>query len=354
MPKKLLVGLGSLILVSLLLEFGFRALESPLAVDQQKLAHMRAFVCDGDLGWYSPHPYTAYIKPINTFGFNDLEWKWERTPGVPRVLCTGGSTTEGGNSLGRLGAFPFFLENELEQRCGHDFEVYNAGMSSWTSAEELVAWFLLLQELQPDLLVIHSGINDCEPRAWPGFWPDYRHYRRPLCTPCFSPERRFLTRWSDLFAWIQASRTIPDITTLTRTPLDGPTEFFRTGKLDPATARSFRRNIEAIGDSARARGARVLLMTVPLRPADGESAQHEGHFIAGVAEHNEILRDLARTKGWMLADAARMDELDRARRDALFVTLAHVTPEGNQMKAGFIVESLAQDWPPELGSCSGR
>jgi len=354
MSKKLLVGLGSLFLAPLLLELGFRALETPLGIDKKGLEHTRAYVCDGNLGWYAPHPYTSYIKPINTFGFNDVEWKVERTPGVPRILCMGGSTTEGGNSLGRVGAYPYFLGQELEKRCGHPFEVYNAGMSSWTSAEMLVSWFLLLEDLRPDVLVLHEAVNDCEPRTWPGYWPDYRHYRHSLNPPCFRAEHRFLTRWSDLYAWMQLSRDVLDIAQLTRYPLNGTTEFVRTGKMDPATAHSFRRNIEAIGDNAQAHGIRVLLMTMPVWPQTPENALNEGHYFAGVPEHNAILRDLAREKGWLLADAASIDDLDRERRKSLFVTIVHLTPEGNQLKADYILQALERDWPPALGSCAGR
>lgn len=354
MSKKLLVGLGSLCLTPLLLELGFRALEGPLGIDEKGLENTRAYVCDGSFGWYAPHPYTSYIKPINKFGFNDLEWKVERTPGVPRILCMGGSTTEGGNSLGRVGAYPHFLEQELEKRCGRPFEVYNAGMSSWTSAEMLVSWFLLLQDLKPDVLVLHEAVNDCEPRTWPGYWPDYRHYRHSLNKPCFRAEHRFLTRWSDLYAWMQLSRDSFDIAQLTRNPLNGTTEFARTGKMDPATANSFRRNIAAIGDSAQAQGIRVLLMTMPSWPQTPERARNEGHYFAGMPEHNAILRDLAREKGWLLADAAAIDDLERERRASLFVTIVHLTPEGNQLKAGYILEALERDWPPALGNLAGR
>lgn len=354
MPKKLFVGLGSLLLAPIVLELGFRALESPLGIDKQRLAHMRGYVCDGDLGWYQPHPYCVFTKKVNSYGFNDVEWNVERTPGVPRIVCIGGSTTEGGNSSGRTGAFPYMVEQALEKRCGHDFEVLNAGMSYWNSAELLTSWFLLLQDFHPDLLVIEAGINDCEPRAWPGFLPDYRHFRRPLRTPSFSLERVLLTRWSDLFTWVQSRANVVDIAEVTRFPLTGPTEYQRTGEMDLSTARSFRRNIEAIGENATAHGVRVMLMTCPLQPPTEETLRQAGHYFVGVPQHNEILRELAGEHGWMLADAAKIDELDHDRRASLFVSIAHVIPEGNQLKAGYILGALANDWPPELGDCAGR
>jgi hypothetical protein len=354
MPKKLLVGLGCLLGLPVVFELCFRMLESPLGIDRQRLEHKRAYVCDGDLGWFRPHPYFVFTKEVNSFGFNDAEWKRERTPGLPRILCLGGSTTEGGNSMGLLGSYPHFLEEKLEKRCGHDFEVLNAGMAHWNSAELLTCWFLLLQDLKPDVLVINAGVNDCEPRVWPGFEVDYRHYRRPIRMPAFSLERQLLTRWSDFFAWFDSRAYILDVAEVSRLPLDGPTEYQRTGVMDPATARSFRRNVEAIGDNAEAHGVRVMLMTEPLQPPNEDTLRNSGHYFAGTPQHNEILRELSRGKGWMLTDAARMDELDLERRKSLFVTIAHVTPEGNQMKADYILDALAKDWPPQLGDCAGR
>ena len=39
----------------------------------------------------------------------------------------------------------------------------------------------MVEELASALVavVIHESVNDVEPRNWPGFHPDYSHYRRP-------------------------------------------------------------------------------------------------------------------------------------------------------------------------------
>jgi len=63
---------------------------------------------------------------------------------------------------------------------------------------------------------------------------------------------------------------------------------------------------------------------------------------------------LARDHGWMLADAARIDELDQDRCMRLFISIAQLIPEGNQLKADHVVDALAKDWPPALGECTGR
>ena len=87
MRKKLMVLLGVALLTTVVIEFGFRLLESRLGVDKKQLESMRAYVCEGRVGIYVPHPYTVFAKPKNSFGFRPVAVE----------------TTDGGteNALGR-------------------------------------------------------------------------------------------------------------------------------------------------------------------------------------------------------------------------------------------------------------
>jgi hypothetical protein len=123
------ISLGVLVLVAAGAEAGFRALGPAEA--REPLASLRNYLLTGRTR--------------------------ARTSGVPRVACLGGSTTEGGNPQGRGGSYPPLLEVALEERTGRDFEVLNAGISSWTTNEMLVAWFLTIQDFQPDLVVLHEA-----------------------------------------------------------------------------------------------------------------------------------------------------------------------------------------------------
>src|SRR5262249_30655228 len=130
--------------------------------ERATLERFRAYLRTGAVSQFAPRAYTNYqyrpgAQGINSFGFSDVEWKRERTPGVPRLVCLGSATTESGNGEGRIGSYPRQLELELERRTGRNFEVFNAGIASWTSAEELVSWFLALQDLRPDVLVLHEA-----------------------------------------------------------------------------------------------------------------------------------------------------------------------------------------------------
>jgi hypothetical protein len=171
------ISLGVAALLAVACEFAFRVRADE--AQAKALASFRHHLLTGEMREFEARAYTNYQRPraaSNGFGFRDRPWPVERTPGVPRILCLGGSTTEGRKD----DAYPLWLEQTLERRAGRDFEVLNAGMAGWTSAEMLVAWFLSLQDLDPDVVVLHEAVNDLEPRFYTGFRADYTHWRVPI------------------------------------------------------------------------------------------------------------------------------------------------------------------------------
>jgi lysophospholipase L1-like esterase len=341
------VGLGALIVALLACEMGFRLLGSTLGVDRENLARYRRYVSGGGLE-YEPRPHTVFARPprskrVNSLGFIGAEWSLEKKSGVPRILCLGGSTTEGGNQEGRPGQYPFQLGRQLGVRTGRHVEVLNAGMSAWTTAETLVAWFLLLQHYEPDLVIIHHAINDVAPRFFPGFRVDYTHWRRPMERPRPGFLELQLVAWSEIYAWLRMDGahdlTIGDLTTQRR-PTDAPRVLAEGSEV------AFRMNVESIALSAEARGAAVLLLTMPMSPAgpiDSPSLRREG-----TNEHNQILRDLANQHGWLLADAARWPGVDPDVAAREVVDVVHLTKAGNALKARVVADVLVREWVPEL------
>jgi len=344
----LLALLAGFLLALLCAELLFRLASRSLGVAPGALAEYRLFVARGHAS-LEPRPHTVYggrgnSLDRNSLGFRGGEWELEKRDGVVRILCLGSSTTQGGNKAGSPGSYPALLERGLREQ-GLEVEVFNAGIAGWTSAEELVCWFLTLQDYSPDLVVIHEAINDVHPRLMPGFRPDYVHWRHAWELPRFGLAHRTLTRFSDLYAWLFARRTELGIFALTTY---GPPP--ETVTLQPETARAFARNVRSIGESAQRLGAGVLLLTMPLRKSDAELF---AAITQGTHEHNQILRDLAAEEGWMLADAERVmensPELQRGFND-----LCHLTPEGNKAKAQVVIETLLREWPPARLAGDGR
>lgn len=305
---------------------------------------------------FQSRPYYSFARPpgrdgVNSLGFLSPEVSVEKHAGVLRIACLGGSTTEGGNTLGYPGSFPGRLGPALRKRTGREFEVLNFGMSSWTTAEMVSAWFLLVQDYRPDLVVLHEAVNDSEPRNWPGFRSDYVHYRRTWMIAPAPALLRPCLRSSDLAVWLLLGRRAPTITDVAVQPPDGPYAF-DGARLPPQTALPYRRNLLSIGRSARALGAQVLVATLPTRPAfrDPAAERSTTQFRAGIAEHNAILLELAREEGWLWCDLVEAAAGIGAAVEEHFLDLVHVDAFGNEWKASRMADALVATWEPLRGA----
>jgi lysophospholipase L1-like esterase len=213
----------------------------------------------------------------------------------------------------------------------------------------LVAWFLTIQDFQPDVVVVHEAVNDLEPRFLAGFEPDFSHWRRPMETHPVTGLERLLVRVSDLYLHLQLrSGRAPEILDIT-SDRSGPREpLLAEGKLPHETSLAFRRNILSMARSARADGREAVLMTLPTSP----SVEIGAFWRYGVAENNQHLRELCAEHGFRLVDA---DAAFAARRelDAAFLDLVHLDPAGNQAKAELVADALA-DWVARLSPEGAR
>jgi len=139
---------------------------------------------------YIPHPYCIYMRrpntigknptgefAVNNYGFGNTEpTKLGKDPSKTRIICIGGSTTE---MVWKTAdnTYPNHLGGEL----GKYYEVLNAGVSGWTTAEMLINFELRLLDFKPDIIVIYAGFNDVKGAAmYDDFKTDYSHARMPL------------------------------------------------------------------------------------------------------------------------------------------------------------------------------
>lgn len=340
-----LLALGSTVLGLVAIEAAFRLLEPRLGVDREHLARLRAFIASGgEAAEYEPRPHVVYARPrrmpgINSLGFGDDEFSRAKRPGVLRIACLGSSTTEGGNPSGRAGSYPHFLHEVLAERTKREVEVMNFGMSGWTTAEMLVNYVLTVQDFAPDVVLIHEAVNDVDPRNWPGFRPDYSHYRRPWKEIHYSLPYRLLLRASDVAAAIELRRTEAfGLQAVVVQPPRGPFAF-ANGALPTETAEPFRRNVRTIAELARLHGGRSVLVTMPYDAARGPELPV---YRAGIEDHNRILRELARDEGFGLVDLDALARQDPDRVRPFFLDLVHMTPEGNRWKAERIADALRE------------
>ena len=143
---------------------------------------------------YETHPYLPIVlkpnsvfKPrnitINSLGYRGENFSITKKPGIFRIVCLGGSTTFGIGSSSDKTTYPQFLEDILNSKIqNRKFEVINAGVPGYTTAENLINLEFRIVDLSPDLIIIYDGYNDFKPNRVPNFKSDYSHwrYREPI------------------------------------------------------------------------------------------------------------------------------------------------------------------------------
>jgi lysophospholipase L1-like esterase len=147
---------------------------------------------------YLSLPHLGYIqypgyKKYGIVQNNEDGYRGEKVPlqkgGKLRILCMGGSTTYGFTVDSPCQAYPARLEVLLNSYFHQDsvlakrykgVEVINAGLESGTSAEELQQYLFKYRYYKPDVVIVHSGVNDAElvAHANHDFQLDYEDSRR--------------------------------------------------------------------------------------------------------------------------------------------------------------------------------
>ena len=219
---------------------------------------------------YNTHPYLPIIlkpntafKPrnitINSLGYRGKDFKLIKTPGTFRIVCIGGSTVFGIGSSSDKTTYPQFLEDRLNAKIpGKKFEVINAGVPGYTTAESLINLELRLLDLSPDLIFIYHAYNDFKPNRAPNFKSDYSHWRyreaiyigRP-----FSNNFRFYTKLRNL--------VLKNIPKKSNSPFP---ELKRFDTVSTEGVKAFERNLKSIVYIAKSKNIKVILSTfvIPL------------------------------------------------------------------------------------------
>ncbi len=137
------------------------------------------------------HPYALYLnRPsvvkegdtiYNSLGYRNEEFSIEKPENEVRVLCLGGSTTNGFPYVWhREDTWCYLLQQKLaNQWPGKQVRVINAGLHYASSAELLSGYLYRHHLLKADYVIINTGGNDIPPLMYPGYQPDYTHFRQP-------------------------------------------------------------------------------------------------------------------------------------------------------------------------------
>ncbi|MBI4241955.1 MAG: hypothetical protein HY613_09575 [Candidatus Rokubacteria bacterium] len=169
----------------------------------------------------------------NSLGLRDRELPAVRPPGVRRILALGDSFTFG-DAVEWVEAWPQQLERALNGSGQAEwYEVVNAGVSGYGTAQQLLLYRALEVQIRPDVVVLgFSVVND----VLDNLCVEEGHYGPRANTPCFglagaelelrqpvpgngtaSPRASWLTRWRVVgFVRVQARRLGPSNPALLR------------------------------------------------------------------------------------------------------------------------------------------
>ncbi|MCZ7685991.1 MAG: hypothetical protein M5U28_47420 [Sandaracinaceae bacterium] len=227
----------------------------------------------------------------------------------PRVIVVGGSAALG---------FPYAYEASFARRLARarpELRVINAGQAAWASGQVLGVARRALRDFAPAALVVYTGNNELF--AWRQQDGEGHELERALATSRALAGALWLghrlrargdvRREAPLLGWRHA--------------LENPAAAFDVRawrRQREAHAEAFRAHLRAIRDEARARGARVILCTVPFRHRLSPSFHHPQPISAGQRAR------LSRAAAAIEADPeAALRALDRAIADEPEAAVAH-------------------------------
>ncbi|MBT4022472.1 hypothetical protein HOF18_03750 [archaeon] len=103
---------------------------------------------------YTFHSYENNRKvTINEFGFRDKKRTKEKPENITRIIIVGSSNTYG-FEVSDNETYPFQLENYLNENYQGNYEVWNAGISSYMLSQELELSKRVIKNYNPDILII--------------------------------------------------------------------------------------------------------------------------------------------------------------------------------------------------------
>jgi lysophospholipase L1-like esterase len=135
---------------------------------------------------FEPHPYMVgmprkgarvtigqHTYTNNSQGYRGPEMG-AKQPGTVRVAVVGASTSYG-VGVNDNQTWPHYLDSLL----GPGFEVLNTGVPGHTTVEHIMFAATLLPDLQPDIVLLHAGLNDLRSLNMQGVRADYTDYHAP-------------------------------------------------------------------------------------------------------------------------------------------------------------------------------
>jgi hypothetical protein len=315
---------------------------------------------------YIPQAYLNYInhpglkngrgeKAVNQMGLRyTKEVSVLKPDSTFRILFIGGSTTFG-DVDDTFDMFPALLEKQLKDSIRiinpafKQIECLNAGVHALCSAEILTHYLFKYQYLEPDLIVVHTGVNDAF--AYCGinhskYQPDYHNWRRSFkgLKNISSTERKLFR--SKLFALFYIRWQFSDYleTSLEKNGFYHFTNdylWFDIGSDSiPKRYNAFYQNIQHLILAAKQNGHPVLLMPDVIDSTRMPAPFNE-KLPEGLRIHKSYLQELAAIHGVHIVLLNEQDFPSKlfecAGEDGI-----HANAEGEKIKARYLEPVIKQ------------
>jgi lysophospholipase L1-like esterase len=139
---------------------------------------------------FSGHPYLNFVLNPDALYKNERQFDARyhirrKEPLRPRrevawrALVLGGSTTFGQLLPDERDTWVYRLEQKMRAAHGPRYDVVNGGVSGYNVVDNFIHYVLLLDELEPDVVVLYVGINDVHARLSGDLVRDYSNSRIP-------------------------------------------------------------------------------------------------------------------------------------------------------------------------------
>jgi lysophospholipase L1-like esterase len=350
---EVIAGRILLLIITTVVAFGaLEALSRKLKPDASRSRFERWYPVDV---YRRPRPYVMFSGTPGGSGLNEAGYRgpvaaMPKPPGEYRVCMLGGSTlVEGTPQIGRL------VERLFQMEGMSRVKVYNFGVVSSVSGQELAKIVFELSDLQPDLIVMYNGANDLyQPLYWdprPGYPFNYiAMENNPIVDRSVSdyPTLTMLAYGSNILRVFLNAHFMRTFIPLERTRASVG---FRSEAWKDQIVSTYLKNVVRARTVSKSFGADFVAFFQPIAAyKDSRTKEEEAFFDAKEAE---LLQDMrARvTDGMLRIQGAQKDEqptivdlslLFKDSQEWLFTDLIHTTQEAKPVIAKAIFGQLRE------------
>lgn len=301
---------------------------------------------------YVPNIHFRESTDTSTNIFNKHGYRGEYVPIEKnnqklRILFLGGSTTNNNGGTTIYSSYPEIVRNILSKKYDIDsVEIINAGIDGANSFVILSHYLYKYKYYKPDIIVIHTGFNDC---AWYSdsiYYTDYTHlsYSFSSAVDKISPLKRFI---SELFleyratAWLyikylELSKKYSGSEVIKKSAKERenipvwssmPTET----ALYQTKYNAFYNNIKTLISIAKLENSQLVLMQIPVID------NYNGDYNDCIQSHYSFLEKISSETNTPIIQTQDLNIPNKC-----FTDIVHVDSVGNYLKADKVAERIFQ------------